>query len=209
MRALCEEAGVRAYRDRVPIISSFSFDIHSAFEIILLSPLEGGCSCSLRDRGGLRVPVLRPVQCLPALSCSTCFVIGGGINGCGIARDAVGRGYSVILAEMNEPCERHLFRLHQTHPWRSALSRTLRVSPRARSADGARDSVAQRAAHHLADAFRPAFAQGAAPSLASCGSGSSSTINIGGRKRLPKTRTLDMRSDPAGKPLKSLLPAGL
>ena len=30
------------------------------------------------------------------------FVIGGGINGCGIARDAVGRGYSVFLAEMND-----------------------------------------------------------------------------------------------------------
>lgn len=30
------------------------------------------------------------------------FVIGGGINGCGIARDAVGRGYSVALAEMND-----------------------------------------------------------------------------------------------------------
>ena len=30
------------------------------------------------------------------------FVIGGGINGCGIARDAVGRGYSVKLAEMND-----------------------------------------------------------------------------------------------------------
>ena len=30
------------------------------------------------------------------------FVIGGGINGCGIARDAVGRGYSVYLAEMND-----------------------------------------------------------------------------------------------------------
>lgn len=30
------------------------------------------------------------------------FVIGGGINGCGIARDAVGRGYSVCLAEMND-----------------------------------------------------------------------------------------------------------
>ena len=30
------------------------------------------------------------------------FVIGGGINGAGIARDAVGRGYSVGLAEMND-----------------------------------------------------------------------------------------------------------
>ncbi|MEQ1901607.1 MAG: glycerol-3-phosphate dehydrogenase [Devosia sp.] len=30
------------------------------------------------------------------------FVIGGGVNGCGIARDAVGRGYSVMLAEMGD-----------------------------------------------------------------------------------------------------------
>lgn len=30
------------------------------------------------------------------------FIIGGGINGCGIARDAAGRGYSVTLAEMND-----------------------------------------------------------------------------------------------------------
>ena len=30
------------------------------------------------------------------------FIIGGGINGCGIARDAAGRGYSVMLAEMND-----------------------------------------------------------------------------------------------------------
>ena len=30
------------------------------------------------------------------------FIIGGGINGCGIARDAAGRGLSVELAEMND-----------------------------------------------------------------------------------------------------------
>lgn len=30
------------------------------------------------------------------------FIIGGGINGCGIARDSAGRGLSVILAEMND-----------------------------------------------------------------------------------------------------------
>lgn len=30
------------------------------------------------------------------------LVIGGGINGCGIARDAVGRGYSVVLAEQGD-----------------------------------------------------------------------------------------------------------
>ena len=30
------------------------------------------------------------------------FVIGGGINGCGIARDAAGRGLSVALAEKGD-----------------------------------------------------------------------------------------------------------
>lgn len=30
------------------------------------------------------------------------FIIGGGINGCGIARDAAGRGLTVSLAEMND-----------------------------------------------------------------------------------------------------------
>jgi glycerol-3-phosphate dehydrogenase len=30
------------------------------------------------------------------------MIVGGGINGCGIARDAAGRGYSVCLAEMND-----------------------------------------------------------------------------------------------------------
>ena len=30
------------------------------------------------------------------------FIIGGGVNGCGIARDASGRGMSVALAEMND-----------------------------------------------------------------------------------------------------------
>ena len=29
-------------------------------------------------------------------------IIGGGINGCGIARDAAGRGNSVFLCEMND-----------------------------------------------------------------------------------------------------------
>ncbi|NDV99912.1 MULTISPECIES: glycerol-3-phosphate dehydrogenase [unclassified Salipiger] len=33
---------------------------------------------------------------------SDLFVIGGGINGCGIARDAAGRGASVVLAEMGD-----------------------------------------------------------------------------------------------------------
>ena len=30
------------------------------------------------------------------------FIIGGGVNGCGIARDAAGRGLSVALAEKDD-----------------------------------------------------------------------------------------------------------
>ncbi len=38
----------------------------------------------------------------PAAAVTDLFIIGGGINGCGIARDAVGRGLSVTLAEMGD-----------------------------------------------------------------------------------------------------------
>ncbi len=30
------------------------------------------------------------------------FIVGGGVNGCGVARDAAGRGYKVFLAEKND-----------------------------------------------------------------------------------------------------------
>ena len=38
----------------------------------------------------------------PATETVDLFVIGGGVNGCGIARDAAGRGLRVELAEMND-----------------------------------------------------------------------------------------------------------
>ncbi|MDP4034547.1 MAG: glycerol-3-phosphate dehydrogenase [Pseudorhodobacter sp.] len=41
-------------------------------------------------------------QTTPASAPVDLFVIGGGINGCGIARDAAGRGLSVTLAEMGD-----------------------------------------------------------------------------------------------------------
>ncbi|MCA3266092.1 MAG: FAD-dependent oxidoreductase, partial [Azospirillum sp.] len=30
------------------------------------------------------------------------LIVGGGVNGCGIARDAAGRGLKVLLAEQND-----------------------------------------------------------------------------------------------------------
>src|SRR5690606_14106915 len=129
------------------------------------------------------------------------FVIGGGINGCGIARDAAGRGFSVYLAEMNDLAsgtssgstklihgglrylEFYEFRLvrealrEREVIWKNAphIVWPLRfVLPHAR---GIRPAWLIRLGLFLYD-------------------------HIGGRRLLPATRTLDMRSDPAGKPLK-------
>ena len=84
------------------------------------------------------------------------LVIGGGINGAGIARDAAGRGLSVLLCEKDDLGAGHLVALRQAGPWRPALPRILRVPPGARGADRARGAAARRAAHHLADALRAA-----------------------------------------------------
>ncbi len=85
------------------------------------------------------------------------FVIGGGINGCGIARDAVGRGYSVALAEMNDFASgtssgaTKLIHggLRYLEHYEFRLVREI--------VDGARDPLGDGAAHHLAAAFRVAL----------------------------------------------------
>lgn len=61
----------------------------------------------------------------------------------------------------------------------------------------------ERTAHHPADAFRASYARGLRPAWL-LRLGLFLYDHIGGRKLLPATRTLDMRSDPAGKPLKPL-----
>jgi glycerol-3-phosphate dehydrogenase len=131
------------------------------------------------------------------------FIIGGGINGCGIARDAAGRGYSVYLCEMDDLAsgtsssstklihgglrylEHYEFRLvrealmEREVLWRIAphIIRPMRfVLPHA---EGLRPAWLLRLGLFLYD-------------------------HIGGRKLLPPTRSIDMRSDPAGKPLKPL-----
>ena len=43
-----------------------------------------------------------PVTHAPQPDMADLFIIGGGINGCGIARDAAGRGLSVLLAEQGD-----------------------------------------------------------------------------------------------------------
>ncbi|MFC0010812.1 glycerol-3-phosphate dehydrogenase [Devosia nitrariae] len=130
------------------------------------------------------------------------FIIGGGVNGAGVARDAVGRGYSVMLAEMNDLAsgtssaatklvhgglrylEHYEFRLvHEALAEREVLwamaphiIKPLRfVLP-----------------HHKG--LRPAFV---------LRTGLAMYDYMGGRRLLPPTKTLDLRTHEAGRPLKA------
>ncbi|MDO9637220.1 MAG: glycerol-3-phosphate dehydrogenase [Pseudotabrizicola sp.] len=150
------------------------------------------------------------------------FIIGGGINGCGIARDAAGRGVSVILAEQGDLAQatsssstklfhgglRYLeyfeFRLvrealeeretllaampHISWPMRFVL-------PWHSDMRFDNDTPTSR----LLGLVMP-WMKGRRPAwLIRLGLFLYDTL--GGRKILPATRTLDLRTDPAGKPL--------
>jgi glycerol-3-phosphate dehydrogenase len=150
------------------------------------------------------------------------FIIGGGINGCGIARDATGRGLSVVLAEQGDLAQgtssastklfhgglRYLeyfeFRLvrealeeretllvampHISWPMRFVLP----LSPDMRFESDTPTSRILRWVMPWARGRRPDW-------LIRLGLFLYDTM--GGRKILPATRTLDLRQDPAGKPL--------
>jgi glycerol-3-phosphate dehydrogenase len=131
------------------------------------------------------------------------FVIGGGINGCGIARDAVGRGFSVFLAEMNDLASgtssgstklihgglRYL-EFYEFRLVREALME--------------REILWKNAPHIIWPMrFVLPYAKGLRPAWL-IRLGLFLYDHIGGRKLLPATRTLDMARDPAGKPLKPL-----
>ena len=73
------------------------------------------------------------------------LVIGGGINGAGIARDAAGRGLKVLLVEKDDLASATSLGLEQADPWRPALSRATTSSascarrwPSARCCSGSR-----------------------------------------------------------------------
>ena len=133
------------------------------------------------------------------------LVIGGGINGCGIARDASGRGWSVLLAEAADLgggtssastklihgglryLEHHEFRLV-----REALQER---------------EVIWRMAPHIVWPLRFVL-----PHASGHGKGQRPAWllrlglflydHLGGRRLLPPTRTLRLDRDPAGAPLK-------
>ncbi len=129
------------------------------------------------------------------------FVIGGGINGASVARDAAGRGYSVALAEMNDLAsgtssaatklihgglrylEHYEFRLvHEALAEREVLWA---------SAPHIIWPLRFVLPHHKG--LRPAAVLRA---------GLAMYDYMGGRRLLPPTKTLDLTRDDAGKPLK-------
>ncbi|WP_312796206.1 glycerol-3-phosphate dehydrogenase [Tianweitania sp.] len=129
------------------------------------------------------------------------LVIGGGVNGCGIARDAAGRGYSVLLAEMNDLAS-------GTSSWSTKLIHGgLRYLEHyefrlVREALIEREVLWRNAPHIIWPMrFVLPHAQGLRPAWL-IRLGLFLYDNLGGRRLLPPTSTLDMRSDPAGMPLK-------
>ena len=154
--------------------------------------------------------MLKMVQCemggeaVPAQDVLDIFVIGGGINGCGIARDAAGRGYAVALAEMNDfasgTSSRATKLIHGGLRYLEHYEfRLVRESLMERE-------VLWAMAPHIIWPMRfvlPFHKGGIRPAWL-IRLGLFLYDHIGGRKLLPATRTLDMRRDPAAKPLKSL-----
>ncbi|MDM9644439.1 glycerol-3-phosphate dehydrogenase [Rhizobium sp. S163] len=132
------------------------------------------------------------------------FVIGGGINGCGIARDATGRGYSVALAEMND------FASGTSSGATKLIHGGLRYLEHYEFRL-VRESLMEREilwamAPHIIWPMRfvlPYHKGGIRPAWL-IRLGLFLYDHLGGRKLLPPTKVLDMRRDPAGKPLKSL-----
>jgi glycerol-3-phosphate dehydrogenase len=127
-------------------------------------------------------------------------IIGGGVNGCGIARDAAGRGNSVFLCEMNDLAS-------GTSSWSTKLVHGgLRYLEYyefrlVREALIEREILWQIAPHIIRPlrfvlphhaGLRPAWLLRLGLFLYD---------HIGGRKLLPPTRSVDLVSDEVGKPL--------
>lgn len=130
------------------------------------------------------------------------LVIGGGVNGAGIARDAAGRGLSVILCEKDDLAQGTSSRsgklvhggLRYLEYYEFRLVREALIE---------REVLLNAAPHIIwpmrfvlphSPADRPAWLVRLGLFLYD---------HLGGRKRLPGTRTLDLRRDPEGAPIQS------
>ena len=129
------------------------------------------------------------------------FVIGGGINGAGIARDAAGRGLSVVLAEKDDLAQGTSSRsgklvhggLRYLEYYEFRLVREALIE---------REVLLNAASHIIwpmrfvlphSPSDRPAWLVRLGLFLYD---------HLGGRKKLPPTRVLDLHRDPEGAPLR-------
>jgi len=125
------------------------------------------------------------------------IVVGGGINGCGIARDAAGRGFSVCLVEMDDlasgTSSRSTKLIHGGLRYLEHYEfRLVREALRERE-------LLWRSAPHIIHPMR--FVLPYRNDLRSAWLlriGLFLYDHIGGREALPKTSTIDLRSDPIG-----------
>jgi glycerol-3-phosphate dehydrogenase len=135
------------------------------------------------------------------------LVIGGGVNGCGVARDAVGRGLSVALVEMNDLAS----------GTSSASTKLIHGGLRyleygafrlVREALTEREVLLRLAPHIIWPLrFVIPYQKGLRPAW-ELRLGLFLYDHLGGRKILPGSRSLDLARDPAGEPLKSDEPRG-
>ncbi|MCG6903256.1 MAG: glycerol-3-phosphate dehydrogenase [Rhodobacter sp.] len=135
------------------------------------------------------------------------FVIGGGINGAGIARDAAGRGLSVVLCEKDDLAEGTSSRsgklvhggLRYLEYYEFRLVREALIER----------EVLMNAAPHIIWPMRfvlPHSPQDRPRWLIRLGL--FLYDHLGGRRKLPGTRSLDLRRDPEGAPLLDLYTRG-
>lgn len=128
------------------------------------------------------------------------FVIGGGINGAGVARDAAGRGLRVVLCEKDDLAQGTSSRsgklvhggLRYLEYYEFRLVREALIER----------EVLMNAAPHIIWPMRfvlPHSPQDRPAWLVRLGL--FLYDNLGGRRKLPGTRTLDLRRDPEGAPL--------
>jgi len=128
-------------------------------------------------------------------------VIGGGINGCGIARDAAGRGWSVFLCEKGDLASGTSsaatklihggLRYLEYYQFRLVREALLERETLWRIAPHIIWPLRFVLPHHRG--LRPAWLLRLGLFLYD---------HLGGRKLLPPTRTLRLRDDPSGQPLK-------
>jgi glycerol-3-phosphate dehydrogenase len=127
-------------------------------------------------------------------------VIGGGVNGCGIARDAAGRGLKVFLAEQGDLAQGTSsastklihggLRYLEYYEFRLVRESLVEREILLRNAPHIIWPMRFVLPHH--SGLRPAWLLRLGLFLYD---------HLGGRKLLPGTRTLDLRRDTAGKPL--------